>query len=63
MFTSDAPHNLVTWVGSHIEQLANWSCDQVRAGIVKRSESSRSISTAPSEVVAQATESADLSST
>ena len=30
--------NLVTWVGTHVEQLANWSCDQVRADIVKRGD-------------------------
>ena len=28
--------SLVAWVGTHVEQLANWSCDQVRADIVKR---------------------------
>ena len=30
--------NLVTWVGTHVEQLTNWSCDQVRADIVKRGD-------------------------
>ena len=25
--------NLVSWVGTHVEQLAEWSCDQVRANI------------------------------
>ena len=32
--------SLVAWVGTHIEQLANWSCDQVRADIVKRGDNS-----------------------
>ena len=30
--------SLVAWVGTHVEQLANWSCDQVRADIVKRGD-------------------------
>ena len=30
--------NLVSWVGTHVEQLAEWSCDQVRADIVKRGD-------------------------
>ena len=30
--------NLVAWVGTHMEQLAGWSCDQVRAGIEKRGD-------------------------
>ena len=30
--------NLVAWVGTYVEQLANWSCDQVRADIVKRGD-------------------------
>ena len=34
-FTSDASHNLVSWVGTHVEQ---WSCDQVRSDIVKRGD-------------------------
>ena len=25
--------NLVSWVGSHVDRLANWSCEQVRADI------------------------------
>ena len=30
--------NLVSWVGTHVEQLAEWSCDQVKADIVKRGD-------------------------
>ena len=30
--------NLVSWVGTHIEKLADWSCDQVRADIEKRGD-------------------------
>ena len=30
--------NLVSWVGTHVEQLAEWSCDQVRSDIVKRGD-------------------------
>ena len=30
--------NLVSWVGKHVEHLAEWSCDQVRADIEKRSD-------------------------
>lgn len=30
--------NLVSWVGTHVEKLADWSCDQVRADIVKRGD-------------------------
>ena len=40
-FTSDASHNwdnLVSWVGTHVEKLADWSCDQVRADIEKRGD-------------------------
>ena len=28
--------NLVSWVGPHVDRLANWSCEQVRADIEKR---------------------------
>ena len=31
--------NLVSWVGPHVDRLANWSCEQVRADIEKRGES------------------------
>ena len=27
--------NLVSWVGPHVDRLANWSCEQVRADIEK----------------------------
>ena len=27
--------SLVSWVGTHVEQLAQWSCEQVRADIEK----------------------------
>ena len=30
--------NLVSWVGTHVEKLADWSCDQVRADIEKRGD-------------------------
>ena len=30
--------NFVTWVGTHVEQLAEWSCDQVKADIVKHGD-------------------------
>ena len=30
--------NLVSWVDTHVEQLAEWSCDQVKADIVKRGD-------------------------
>ena len=30
--------NLVSWVGTHVEQLAESSCDQVKADIVKRGD-------------------------
>ena len=30
--------NLVSWVGTHVEQLAEWSCDQVRKNFVKRGD-------------------------
>ena len=30
--------NLVSWVGTHVEQLAEWSCEQVRADVEKRGE-------------------------
>ena len=30
--------NLVSWVVTHIEKLADWSCDQVRADIEKRGD-------------------------
>ena len=30
--------NLVSWVGTHIEKLADWLCDQVRTDIEKRGD-------------------------
>ena len=33
--------NLVSWVGPHVEWLANWSCEQVRADIEKRGDQSQ----------------------
>ena len=30
--------NVVAWVGTHVEQLAEWSCDQVRSDIEKRGD-------------------------
>ena len=30
--------NLVSWVGPHVDRLANWSCEQVRADIEKRGD-------------------------
>ena len=30
--------NLVSWVGNHVEKLADWSCNQVRADIEKRGD-------------------------
>ena len=30
--------SLVSWVGTHMERLAEWSCEQVRADIEKRSD-------------------------
>ena len=30
--------NLVSWVGPHVEQLAEWSCEQVRVDIEKRGD-------------------------
>ena len=32
--------NLVSWVGPHVDRLANWSCEQVRADIKKRGDRS-----------------------
>ena len=33
--------NLVSWVGPHVDCLANWSCEQVRADIEKRGDRSQ----------------------
>ena len=33
--------NLVSWVGPHVDRLANWSCEQVRADIEKRGDRSQ----------------------
>ena len=33
--------NLVSWVGPHVDRLANWSCEQVRADIEKRGDCSQ----------------------
>ena len=33
--------NLVSWVGPHVDHLANWSCEQVRADIEKRGDRSQ----------------------
>ena len=33
--------NLVSWVGPHVDRLANWSCEQVRADIEKRGDHSQ----------------------
>ena len=33
--------NLVSWVGPHVDRLANWSCEQVRADIEKRGDGSQ----------------------
>ena len=30
--------NLVSWVGLHVDRLAEWSCEQVRADIEKRGD-------------------------
>ena len=35
--------NLVFWVGPHVDRLANWSCEQVRADIEKREYHSQSM--------------------
>ena len=33
--------NLVSWVGPHVDRLANWSCEQVRADIEKHGDRSQ----------------------
>ena len=33
--------NLVSWVGPHVDRLANWSCEQVRVDIEKRGDRSQ----------------------
>ena len=33
--------NLVSWVGPHVDRLANWSCEQMRADIEKHGDRSQ----------------------